>query len=176
MGRRQGNGEWTVWMCSVANTLRIWVEVWVFYYSSDVAAAADIAFPCGSWYSAAVYTRLFCLWRNMSSYFEFIKFCNWKTALWRNSTMLEELLLGGSFELNVGVVAWEAYTEKLSLNDDSVSGLRPSKITETLHLICRSQDLPDAYWLLASRIEFKPNGSQYIWRFFVFENVKMCFT
>jgi hypothetical protein len=70
--------------------------------------------------------------------------------------------LGRNFYVNIGRAAWEACSATWNLGTNSAFALGPRKITENLDRVGWSQDLPNAYWLLASSPAFKytsPNGS-----------------
>jgi hypothetical protein len=57
---------------------------------------------------------------------------------------------GRNFEVTIGRAAWEACSATWNLSTNSTFALGPRKTTENLYRVGRSQDLPDANWLLAS--------------------------
>jgi hypothetical protein len=61
---------------------------------------------------------------------------------------------GEIFPVTIGRVAWEVYSATWNLGTNSAFALGPRKTTENLHRDGRSQDLPDANWLLASSPTF----------------------
>jgi hypothetical protein len=79
------------------------------------------------------------------------------------------LTWGGCFwphiDINIGLAAWEACSAMSNLDTNWAFALGLRKSTENLDRVGRSQDLPDAYGLLASSPAFKyasPNGSPYL--------------
>jgi hypothetical protein len=69
---------------------------------------------------------------------------------------------GRNLDVNIGRATWEAYSAMWNLGTNPAFALGPWKTTENLDRVGQSQDLPNAYWLLASSPAFKytiPNGS-----------------
>jgi hypothetical protein len=66
--------------------------------------------------------------------------------------------LGRNFNVTVGRAACEACSATWNLGTNSAFALWPRKTTENLNRVGRSQDLPDANWLLASSPALNPRA------------------
>jgi hypothetical protein len=60
------------------------------------------------------------------------------------------LLQGEIVNITIGRAAWEACSSTWNLGTNSAFALGPRKTTEYLHRVGRSQDVPNANWLLVS--------------------------
>jgi hypothetical protein len=78
------------------------------------------------------------------------------------------LVQGEICNVTIGKAAWEACSGTWNLGTNSSLALVPRKTTENLDRVGRSQDLPDANWLLAISPASSPNTIPYLCCFFLF--------
>jgi len=108
------------------------------------------------------------------------EFCAWSAALWLNFDRVGgDCVLVKNLMSVLWRVVWEAYSVMWILGVNSAFALRPRKSSENFVRGSRSQDLPDAYRVLASNPAFKytnNKGSFCLCSFFIYNNVRICLT
>jgi hypothetical protein len=96
------------------------------------------------------------------------------SEIWSN---IARAILGRNFGVTIWRAAWEACSATWNLGTNSAFALGSRKTTENLDRVGRSQDLPDANWLLASSPTLNTRSltsvlSRY---FFIFKNLHVHF-